>query len=73
MSTCRSCGAEIDWAMTPTGKMIPLDLGLYDNGNIELRQGVAYVVPVAGSHGPPPRRRSHFATCPSSVEHRRRK
>ena len=69
MPTCRSCDAEIIWAMTPAGRLIPLDLGLYDNGNIELRDGIAHVVTDPGDR---PRRRSHFASCPDAVQHRQR-
>lgn len=63
-ATCRSCGAEIVWAITKSGKRMPLDadpvtgLGVFvfDNG---------YAV------DPPPLRRSHFATCPNADEHRK--
>lgn len=70
MSTCRTCNAEITWAMTSNGKLIPLDVDLYDNGNIELRDGIAHVVAEPGDR---PRRRSHFASCPDAVAHRRPK
>lgn len=69
---CRSCGAPIEWAITAKGSRIPLDPGLHPNGNIDVVDGIAYVVPVAGSFDPPPRRRSHFASCPHAARHRKR-
>jgi hypothetical protein len=67
VSKCRSCGAEIIWAVTkPGGQWIPLDAepadlrGLYrfDNGH---------------ANRPPPLRMTHFATCPHADEHRKAK
>ncbi len=59
VSDCRSCGAPIFWAITPSGKRIPLDaepveqrgLFVFDNG---------YAKP------PPVVYQSHFATCPDA-------
>lgn len=72
MSTCRSCGAEIKWAKTTTGKSIPLDPHPHADGNIELVNGVAYV---KGRSDDPAdvRHISHFATCPNANRHRKRK
>ena len=66
MSTCRSCGAEIVWAITEAGKRIPLDAeperrfvlttDLATNDQTA-RSTATYI--------------SHFATCPNAAEHRR--
>jgi hypothetical protein len=81
VSDCRSCGAAIRWAVTATGKRIPLDPEPVDGGNI--------VIDNSGPHGPiatvvgkatqpglfgddSPRYVSHFATCPNADRHRRR-
>lgn len=65
MSRCRSCGAEITWAVTqPGGKRMPLDaepvaqrgLFVFDNGYAK----------------PPPRLyQSHFSSCPEAAQWRR--
>lgn len=68
-STCRSCKAPIEWAYTVKGGRIPLDPGVFDDGNISLDDaGVAHVVKTSG-----PLRRSHFASCPNAARHRRRR
>lgn len=63
--TCRSCGAPIEWAVTTKGKRIPLDPGTFPDGNIDLVDGVALVYMATGG------RRSHFASCPNSAQHRK--
>jgi hypothetical protein len=68
--TCRSCDAPIEWAITTKGSRIPLDVGLHDDGNIDVVDGIAHVVPVAGTYDAPPRRRSHFVTCPDAARFR---
>jgi len=60
---CRSCGAAIIWALTPSGRRMPLDPGLTKLGNIVLRDGMALVV--VNSTGEP-LFRSHFVTCPQA-------
>lgn len=73
MSRCRSCGAEVEWAVTSKGKRIPLDVGTRDDGNLRVMASlfpgeattVQYVPPGDGD------RVSHFATCPNAEEHRR--
>jgi hypothetical protein len=67
-SHCRSCGAEIEWAVTPKGRRIPLDPGTRDDGNIQVDAwGTAWVVGAWQGD-----RVSHFATCPHHDKHRRR-
>lgn len=65
MSTCRSCGAEIVWAVTPAGKMMPLDAkpvaGLYA---IWPTLDGPYCAPDVGYM-------NHWATCPSADQHRK--
>ena len=67
VTTCRSCGAPIEWAVSPAGKRLPLDVA-FGPGNLLLDQhGVARVV--RDGEGT---RRSHFASCPNAGQHRRR-
>ncbi len=75
MSTCSSCGAVIRWAITVNDKRIPLDPEPRDDGNLAFRDDdKVYVIP--GGPGvlglEVPRYVSHFATCPSAAQHRRR-
>jgi len=66
MPRCRSCGAEIEWATTTNGTRIPVDPGPAADGNLVVKQGIAWIVgPGKGD------RISHFATCPSAGQHRR--
>jgi hypothetical protein len=68
--TCRSCGAPIEWAVTTKGKRIPLDPGTFDEGNIDVVDGIAYTTGQLTTVDR--RRRSHFATCPNANQHRKR-
>jgi hypothetical protein len=70
MPTCTSCGAEIIWAVTLSGRRIPLD------SKSERR---AILDPKAGQGTPDPVRMrvvetyvSHFATCPNADQHRKK-
>lgn len=38
MSTCKSCGASVLWAVTQNDKAIPIDPTPVANGNIELER-----------------------------------
>jgi hypothetical protein len=63
MTVCKSCGAEITWAITPSGAKMPLDAkplkGVY------LVEG-EQATPVLGTlHA------NHWGTCPHADEHRR--
>jgi hypothetical protein len=71
---CRSCGAEIWWAITPKKRRMPLDPpGAHPEPNVDvwvspdgiLRTGV----PDDGRPITPTT--SHFATCPDADKHRR--
>jgi len=86
VSTCRSCGAPVVWAVTPEGRRMPVDAEPVDGGNVLLSPNptgsqdryapVATVVgkrvqaSLFGDDGP--RYVSHFATCPNADLHRRR-
>lgn len=63
-SECRSCGAEIIWAVTENGRKMPVDAQPTTSGNLILEPGnpplARYVAPWAGQHV------SHFATCPGA-------
>lgn len=71
MSTCRSCGAEIIWAVMGSGKRMPFDA----EPVIPSPTGLFVVITDdEGVHGLSqnnPLYRSHFATCPNAAEHRR--
>lgn len=69
-SKCRSCGAPIIWALTDSGRRMPVDENTDGRGNLMLvrRETTVYVkvVPIGrGNHRP------HFATCPQATEWRR--
>ena len=66
MSNCRSCGAESIWAKTVHGKPMPLDPHTYDDGTIEIVEGVARVTKKG-----PGLYKAHFASCPDAASHRR--
>lgn len=74
---CRSCGAEIFYATTTTGKAMPLDVDPHPDGNVIVeRQDGRLGCRVLGNAAPAARDevryRSHFATCPNAAAHRRR-
>ena len=72
---CKSCGARILWAVTPAGKKIPLDAEPHPDGNIAISHArewapiLASVVKPGSQDG---LRKTHFATCPNSVQHRKK-
>jgi hypothetical protein len=79
VSTCKSCGAGITWAVTSNGKRMPLDPEPVEDGNVVLHPSLNGGPPVATvlspSPGDPPpvfaRYVSHFVTCPHADDHRR--
>jgi hypothetical protein len=72
MSQCRSCGADIAWALTTNGKRIPVDVEPAENGNIRLRRVAGQVLADVVKPGSErPLRVSHFATCPDAARHRK--
>lgn len=54
---CKTCGAKVKWATTPSGKKMPLDLG---TTTARLENGEWVTVHI-----------SHFITCPQAAEHRK--
>jgi hypothetical protein len=79
MSTCRSCGAGIVWAVTAKGKRMPVDAEPHPDGNVTtVPNGAGRGTLLALVHPPgqqpldadEPRYRSHFATCPQAAAHR---
>lgn len=81
MSACRSCGAEVVWAVTEAGRRMPIDAQPVDGGNVILHpaeRGQSPTATVVGKQPQPslfgddgPRYTSHFATCPNAAEHRK--
>ena len=65
-SNCRSCGAEIVWAVTATGKRMPLDAKPEKRVVLEPRDVFGEIAEVKDTFV------SHFATCPDADQHRRR-
>jgi hypothetical protein len=68
MAICKTCGAEIIWCETSSGKLMPLD------AKPERR----FVLGEAAGHGDGTRKArsadtytSHFVACPQADEHRR--
>lgn len=77
MANCRSCDAEMRWAISASsGKPIPLDVAPCDDGNlvVETKHGES----VARAATPDDKRlqrerfKSHFATCPQAATWRNR-
>jgi len=76
---CRTCKAEIKWAITDAGRLIPLDIEPQADGNIRLAAALVYGGTPRAIVIPADRRgelagelyRPHFATCPHAGEHRR--
>ena len=78
MSRCKSCGAQIVWVKTDSGKRMPVDAEPSEDGNVfvaddgPLRTGCLVIV--LGQPDlltdPDVRHKSHFATCPDADSHR---
>lgn len=72
---CRTCGAEIIWAITINKRAMPLDATPSPKGN--LRFAPEHALPedrapvVVHSLDAPERYTSHFATCAQAAQHRR--
>jgi hypothetical protein len=74
MATCRSCRAEIVWALTDKGARMPVDAKSATDGNLVLyRQGGEQRVRSVRLPEDQlrPRHTSHFATCPNADHHRK--
>lgn len=80
MSACSTCGAPIRWCVTEKGAAMPVDVAPAKNGNLILRAVgsktiAACVTPLLETpeERAAPHFLSHFATCPSADQHRRKK
>lgn len=80
MSRCKSCRADVDWAVTAEGKWMPVDTAPTPDGNVllEPRTGQPAIATVLGAAAAQNAaadgktlRKSHFATCPNSKKHRK--
>lgn len=71
-SVCVSCGKRIRWCRTESGRICPLDPEPHDDGNILVDGGIARVVRASERANYQELYKSHFATCPNAVAHRRR-
>jgi hypothetical protein len=83
VTTCRSCGAPIEWAITDNERRIPLDPGEHADGrlvDVGWLHGHPLVVSLTGDQLERLRaatdadvqlRRSHFQTCPDAGVWRR--
>lgn len=71
MKTCRSCNAEIEWAIShATGRPMPVDAKPTPNGNLVVIGGVARAFTDDDARVHRERRTSHFATCPDAQKWR---
>lgn len=74
---CRSCGAPITWALTESGKRMPIDVEPAADGNLMFLTSVLGVqtpqVMQARDALGGARYKSHFATCPNAHVHRKAK
>jgi hypothetical protein len=83
---CRSCGADIIWAVTEKGKAMPVDPTPLPDGNIVLsmrtnqapvaaiqtKESIEYLLAQAKYTGQEHLLfKSHFATCPNATKHRK--
>lgn len=72
MRICRSCGAQIIWAVTASGSKMPVDAEPVENGNLILRKTESESGPIlVAIISPDGDYVSHFATCLNAAEHRK--
>jgi hypothetical protein len=75
ISTCRSCGAAIIWAMTGKGRTMPVDARPDPKGNVavvidgDTRRAIVGVTPESIG----PRHLSHFVTCRDAPKWRKKR
>lgn len=75
---CRSCNANILWAVTTKGKRIPIDPTPVKDGNIRLIVRENNLPPLAivvtlSENRDTDMYKSHFATCPNAQKHRNKR
>jgi len=77
LGRCKSCGAEIAWAITIGGKRAPFvrdaaGTWVLENGNaIQYKPAAAQLELGAAPPVEPQRWKSHFSDCPNAAEHRK--
>ncbi len=77
MSACRTCQADVVWAVTAAGKRMPVDAEPVPEGNValvELDGGQVHATVLAEGEAlltDEPLYLSHFVTCPDADTHRR--
>lgn len=75
-ATCRSCHEPIIWALSLTGKRMPVDVEPTETGNLILSSHrpdpIVTVASKTGRYSGQKLYRSHFATCPRVERHRKR-
>jgi hypothetical protein len=74
MAKCNSCGAEIVWAKTLSGKAIPINAHPVDDGNIAIDHEGTAIIMTEGEASCATmlvRYKAHFATCPNAAQHRK--
>ena len=71
LGICRTCRQPILWAVTTTGRRIPVDVHPTERGNLTLVTDGHQLI--AGVHvdADGPRYLSHFATCKDANRHRK--
>jgi hypothetical protein len=76
VSKCKSCGAEIVWVKTESGRTMPLDATPVDPVEVDrtciIDNGVAKFGAIDCRHDEP-HYVSHFSTCPQAAQHRKEK
>lgn len=69
---CRSCGAEMIWIMTPTGKPMPLSVASKEK-RWRVVQGIESIAASAETRGYlEDTYISHFADCPNADDFRKK-
>lgn len=75
MTVCKTCGGEVLFAQTISGKSMPIDAAPVKHGNIALEETdtglVAHVLSPKALANAAERYISHFATCREAAQHRR--
>jgi len=75
-ASCRSCGADMIWTVTRSGKKMPMDAEPSSNGTFELHEMAngevhAEFVPEKDRNADMDLYQSHFSTCPHANQHRK--
>jgi hypothetical protein len=71
VTTCRSCGAPIEWRRTVNGKAMPIDAVPTPSGNLVIDGHKVRAATEDEKVVPHLLYTSHFATCPDARQHRK--